>query len=227
MKKTLLLLLTAALALVGGCATNQAAYVEAQKAALVRESDARVAEAQAIAAIAPKLDAGGASAYAVMVAMRGAQGVAYAAKVDRPRDWIDGLQAVTGFVGVLGNVAVPIASIKANRDIAMAGYNRDVGIAQVTQAGETARMQTVANIATSIGTAPRPPTTSITVNAGGDSVVGSGSNVRDSRDCSTYAGHGAAGNGANFGVSFGSNPPTSVSSWPATGGDGGTANGGC
>jgi len=211
----LLIFLAAALAL-AGCATTPDPYLEAQRAALVREGDARVAEAQAIAAIAGKLDAGGAAAYAVAVAMRGAQAGHQPVRVERPRDWMDALQAVSGFVGAIGNVAVPIVSIRANRDTAIAGYNRDVRVEEARQAGETSRVQSVGAIATSVATAPRPPTTSITVTAGGDSVVQGG--TIDRRNCPTTAGPGAPGGTATV-----TGTPTTGS----PGGAGGTASGGC
>ena len=207
MIRTLLILFLA----LAGCATDNT-YIEAQKAALVRDGDARVAEAQAIAAVASKLDAGGAAAYAVMVATRGAMQQSQV-RVERPRDWIDGLNAVSVFVGALGNVAVPIASIKASRDVSIAGFNRDTAISQNQQIGESARIRTVAEIATSVATAPRTPTTQITVTAGGDSLIGSG--TIDRRNCSANAGAGAPG-----GTSL---PPATG----AIGGAGGNASTGC
>lgn len=214
MRKALHAAILAAVTL-AGCASTQDAYIEAQKAALVREGDARVAEAQAIAAVAVKLDAGGAAAYAVMVANRGAMQGAYQARVERPRDWLDYLEGVARSVSYVANAWTPIASIRASRDVQIAGFNRDIGMAQVQQLGETARIQSVAGIATSIGTAPQPPTTSITVTAGGDSVVGSG--TVDRRDCRTIAGTGAQPGGVV-------QPPTIVL-FP--GGPGGAATGGC
>lgn len=214
MNKRILFYLLAALAL-AGCATTTDPYIEAQKAALVREGDARVAEAQAIAAIAGKLDAGGAAAYAVMVAMRGAQAGHQSVRVERPRDWMDALQAVSGFIGAVGNVAVPIVSIRSSRDTAIAGYNRDIRLEEARQSGESARIQSIGAIATSVATAPRPPTTSITVTAGGDAVVQGGS--IDRRNCPVTAGPGAPG---------GTSVPT-TGGIGAPGGPGGNASGGC
>lgn len=225
MNKILLMLAAAlAAAMLSGCATSNTAYIEAQKAALVRDSDARVAEATAIVAVAGKLDAGGASAYLVAVAMRGTAGSAASRPaIERPRDWLDYLTGVTGAVGGLardlGAIAVPIVTVREAGKTQRAGFDRDVQVEQSRQVGETARIATVGQIATSVATAPRPPSTVVTVTAGGDSIVGGG--TIDRRDCRTRAGNGADG------------PAYSGATAPAyagivgLGGPGGNASGGC
>lgn len=214
MNKRILFYLLAALAL-AGCATTTDPYIEAQKAALVREGDARVAEAQAIAAIAGKLDAGGAAAYAVMVAMRGAQAGHQPVRVERPRDWLDYANGVAGIIGSLGQVAVPIITVREAGKTSRAGFARDVAVEEARQSGESARIQSIGAIATSVATAPRPPTTSITVTAGGDAVVQGG--TIDRRNCPVTAGPGAPG---------GTSVPT-TGGIGAPGGPGGSASGGC
>lgn len=212
------ILAIAALAL-AGCA-SQSAFVEAQKAALVRESDARVAEAQAIAAVAGKLDAGGAAAYAVMVAMRGAGQGAYQARVERPRDFLDYLAGVSQAIGIIGNVAVPIITVRESGKTSRAGFDRDVRVEEARQTGETGRVTAIGTAMANLGLRP---TTSITVTAGGDSLVGSG--TIDRRDCSTHAGNGAPGGTTPGSISVSS--PSSVSIFPPSGGPGGAATGGC
>jgi ABC-type amino acid transport substrate-binding protein len=209
----------AALALVG-CASTQNAYIEAQKAALVREGDARVAEANAIAAVAGKLDAGGAAAYAVTVALRGVSSSQVRAPIERPRDWLDYLNGVTSAVATIGNIAVPIISVREAGKTQRAGFDRDVAVESARQGGESARIATVGQIAAAVGTAPRPPTTVITVNAGGDSIVGGG--TIDRRDCRTRGGAGAGGPVTSSGAVPGPGAPLT-----AAGGAGGAATGGC
>lgn len=208
--------------LLAGCASNEA-YIQAQKDAMMREADARVAEAQAMAAIAPRLDAGGAAAYMALVARGGGPG-GNRVVIERPRDWLDYLDGVGRFVANVGAVAVPIVQIRESNQTIRAGYDRDIGIATVNQAGETSRTQAWASTTTAIALKPIVPSTQITVNAGGDSVVGGG--TIDRRNCPTTAGAGAPGGSGGSGGSGGA-AAGGPGATAAPGGAGGAATGGC
>ena len=215
MLKRVLFYFAAAIAvLLAGCANDQA-FLKAQADAATAASQARVAEAQAAAEeakavqrLADKIDAGGASAYLLAKALKGIAAPApQPVAIQRPRDWLDYLDGVTRFVGTAGNIAVPIVTVRESNKTARAGYDRDVRVEEARQAGESARIATVGQIASDV--ASRPPNVTNTYTMNGQGVLGSGTYtgpVTTNRDCSG----GSAGNGGGT----------------TTGAAGGPANGG-
>jgi hypothetical protein len=197
---------------VSGCASDQA-FVQAQADAIKAQADARVEEAKAIVALAGKIDAGGASAYLIATAMSKAQGQQ---QVYRPRDFLDYLDGIGRFVANVGAVAVPIVQIRESNQTIRAGYSRDVQVEGYRQLGESARIQTVGDIAISAVNAPRPP--GIQITAGGD-VVNQGGTI-DRRNCPTTSAAGAPGGAGGAGGAAPGGPG-------APGGQGGAATGGC
>jgi hypothetical protein len=179
MKRITLILATVALTVLAGCGTDKA-FIQAQSDAAMAASKARVAEAEAeveraraVQAIAPKIDAGGASAYLIATALKGltVPQQAQAPAVQRPRDFLDYLSAFTGVVGALGNVAVPIITVKEGGKTSRAGFERDLGVERARQVGETARVQSVAQIARDVAAATPQPNITLS----GTGVIGGGS----------------------------------------------------
>lgn len=205
MTKRILAIGAAAAALfISGCAGDQA-FHKAQAEAAVANGNARVAEAnakaeeaRAVIAIAPKIDAGGAAAYLMATALKGmgASSAPQPVTVQRSRDFIDYLNAFTHTVGVLGQVAIPIVTVKESGKTSRAGFERDLGVEQARQLGETARVTSISQIARDVA-ASRPSVTN-TYTVGGDGVIGDGTftvTTTTTRNCNggTSAAGGAGG----------------------------------
>lgn len=206
------LVIVAAALLLAACASDKD-FLRAQADAAVAAGNARVAEAQAAAeqaravqALAPKIDAGGASAYLVATALKGLTSPAStpsAPAVQRPRDFLDYLAGFAGLVGAVANIAVPIVTVKEGGKTARAGYERDLGVEQARQLGETSRTQAISQIARDV--AANTPQPNITLS--GTGVIGSGSytgpvTTTTTTNCNggTAAPGGNGGNGAGTGA---------------------------
>jgi hypothetical protein len=164
---------------ISGCASDQA-YLKAQADAAVANGQARVAEAhaeaeraRAVIALASKIDAGGASAYLTATALKGLTAPREApVQVARPRDFLDYLSAFTNAVGVLGNVAIPIVTVKEAGKTSRAGFERDLGVERARQVGESHRIDSVAGIASAVAAAA--PTVNNSYTLSGTGVIGDG-----------------------------------------------------
>jgi hypothetical protein len=207
-----LVALTVAAVTLTGCASDQA-YLKAQADAAIADGNARVAEAsaraeeaRAVIALAPRIDAGGAAGYLMVKELKSALGSGGAhpvAAVQRPRDFLDYFQAFTQAAAVLGNIAVPLVTVKEAGKTSRAGFDRDIHVEQARQVGETSRIGSVAQIARDV--AANQPTPSITNNIGGNGVIGSGTytapttttNTTTTRTCN--GGSGAAGGTSDTG----------------------------
>jgi uncharacterized membrane protein YgcG len=214
MSRRLIALAAAAAMLVAGCATDES-YLRAQADAAIADGNARVAEAQAkaeearaVIAVAGKLDAGGAAAYVLGMTLKGAAGAQRTAPVtvQRPRDALDYIHAATGVVSALGTIAVPIVTVKEAGKTQRAGFERDMGVENARQAGESHRIGSVAQIARDVA-ASRPSVTN-TYTVGGDGVIGDGTytvstTTTTNRHCQggTAAPGGAGGQGTTAGGS--------------------------
>lgn len=228
MKRTIAIIAAGLAVLALAACSSDQALLKAQADAAVADGNARVAEAQAraeearaVIALAPKIDAGGASAYLIAKAVGGVQAPrTQPVTIQRPRDWLDYLQGVTGVVSALGNIAVPIVTVKENGRTQRELYARDVSIEQARQSGETWRIATVAQIASDVA-AGRPNTT---INVGRDATLGgsqandnSATDRHDAHTCNGGAGApGGAGGGGGAATGAGGDGATS------TAGPGGT-----
>lgn len=210
MKRILILAgaVAAAASLLTGCASDQA-YLKAQADAAVADGNARVAEAnaraeeaRAVIALSAKVDAGGAAGYLIASKLGGlsSRSERTAVAVARPRDWLDYLNGVTSAVATLGNIAVPIVTMKEAGKTSRAGFDRDVRVEEARQGGETSRITSVAQIARDV--AANQPTPSITnYTLSGNGVIGNGTytvttnTTTTNRNC--QGGTGAAGGGTD------------------------------
>lgn len=211
MRKVLIIGAVAIAALAAGCAGDKE-YIKAQAEAITAQSNARVEEARAkseearaVIAVAGKLDAGGAAAYVLGLAFKdrgGASSSPAVAQVQRPRDFLDYLQGFSSAVGALGNVAVPIITVRENGKTQRELYRTNIAIEQARQSGETGRVQSVAQIASEV--AANTPQPSITLS--GTGVIGAGTYtgpVTTTRTCNGGAGAAGGAGGAGGGTTTG------------------------
>lgn len=222
--KVSLIVATVAAALLAGCASDQA-YLKAQADAAVAAGNARVAEAQAAAeearaviALSAKIDAGGATAYLVAKAMKGvAAPQVVSAPIRRPRDFLDYLQAFTATVSAVGNIAVPIVSVRENGRTQRELYATNVQIEQARQTGESGRFQSVADIAAQVAAAQPQP--NITYTLSGTGVIGNGAYTGPvTRTCNGGTGSGSGPGGPGGGTISGAAGGTSGPGGGAPGG---------
>jgi hypothetical protein len=189
------------LLLLAGCATTDQAYLKAQADAAVAAGNARVAEANAVIALAAKIDAGGASAYLTATALKGLSS-SQQVQVHRPRDFLDYFAAITNAVGVLGNVAIPIVTVKEAGKTSRAGFERDLGVEQARQVGESHRITSVAQIARDVAAAA--PTVNNSYTLSGTGVIGDGTyNVTTTTNRNCNGGSAAPGGNGGQGTTAG------------------------
>lgn len=205
-------LATVALAALVGCAGDKE-FLKAQADSITAQSNARVAEAQqksdearAVIAVAPKLDAGGAAAYVLGLAFKGIGGVTQQAQaqieVKRPRDWLDYLEGGSRVFGNVMSGVTPLAGILEQGRSTRASYQRDVSVAQVQQAGETARIQSVAAIGAAVASSQPQANVTTTTTLSGTGVLGSGTYtgpVSTTTNHNCPGGSGAAGGNGTTG----------------------------
>jgi hypothetical protein len=203
MKRVMILGAALAALALSSCAND--AYLKAQADAAVADGNARVAEAQAraeearaVIALSAKVDAGGAAAYLVTgklaTALGSGGGTTRVAAVQRPRDWLDYFQAFTSAVGTIGNIAVPIITVRESGKTSRAGFDRDVRVEEARQTGETGRIQSVAQIARDVVTNRPDPSVTNNYTLSGNGVIGNGTyNAPTTTTRNCPGGSGAAG----------------------------------
>ncbi len=188
MKRILIIAAASAAVFISGC-TNDQAFVKAQADAITAQSNARVEEAKAAAeeakavqALSAKIDAGGASAYLVAKALKGMTGAGSAPVqvVQRPRDWVDYVQAGSTLISAIANVAVPIVTVKETSKTQRYLAEQNVYMEAQRQTGESTRFAAATGSLERLGiagtTADRGAHTTTTINAGGD-VANNGSSI--------------------------------------------------
>jgi hypothetical protein len=184
---------------------------EAQSLARIEEAKAAAAEAQAVKALADRIDAGGASAYLIAKAMKGIAQPVHQVQVAQPRSTVE---TIFGAVLQVADVALRAYGIKSGADMAIAATNatRDTSIASY------GAFTTMGGHIATAGTAGYPyvqaPAPNVTLS--GTGVIGAGTytgpvtttnTTTTTRTCSGgTAGQGAAGGGVSGGGAGGSAP---------------------